>query len=67
MSDRELGRLEEKVRQTEARLRRLEDEVYQRRRERRALVLSWWQVFVLVVFTIGASLGSAWLGIAFAG
>jgi len=67
LSERDFGRLEEKTHQTEARLSRLEDEVQGRNRESRAFVVSWSQVFVVVLFTIGASLGSAWLVLAFGG
>jgi len=59
MSDRELGVLEEKVHQTEARVNRLEDEVYQRKRLRQAVALSWWQVLIGGLFVLGASFGSA--------
>jgi len=56
--DRDFGRLEEKVYQTEARVNRLEDEVYERKRRRQALALSWWQVLIAGLFVLGASFGS---------
>jgi hypothetical protein len=59
ISDRELGVLEEKVHQTEARVNRLEDEFYARRRQSRAFVVSWWQVLIGGLFVLGASFGSA--------
>ena len=59
LSDRELGRLGEKVRQTEARLRRLEDEVYQRKRQSGFLAVTWRQVIVTGLFLLVGSLGSA--------
>ena len=67
LSERELGRLEEKVRQMESRLNRLEDEMYERKLRKQALALSWWQVLVAGVIVIAASLGSAWLVLAFGG
>jgi hypothetical protein len=48
----EWGRYKEKV-------ERLEDEISARKRERRALVLSWWQVVVAGLFVLAASFGSA--------
>ena len=67
VSERDFGRLEEKAHQIEVRLNRLEDEVYERKRRRQALALSWWQVFVAGLIVIAASLGSAWLVLAFGG
>jgi hypothetical protein len=67
LSERELGRFEEKVRQIESRLNRLEDEMYERKRRRQALALSWWQVFVAGLIVIVASFGSAWLVLALGG
>ena len=59
VSERDFGRLEEKAHQTEARVNRLEDEVYGRRRESRAFVVGWWQVLVGGLFVLIASFGSA--------
>ena len=61
LSEREFGRLEEKAHQTEVRLNRLEDQVYERKRRRQALALSWWQVLIAGLFVLGASFGSALL------
>jgi hypothetical protein len=58
VSERDFGRLEEKAHQTEARVNRLEDEVYGRKRESRAFVVSWWQVVVAGLFVLAAQLGS---------
>jgi hypothetical protein len=55
----EWGRLKERVDQTERRVARLEDEVYERKRQRRSLALSWWQVLVAGLFVVAASFGSA--------
>jgi hypothetical protein len=46
------GRYKEKV-------DRLEDEVYGRRRERRALVVSWWQLIAGGLFVLAGSFGGA--------
>jgi hypothetical protein len=51
--------LEEKVCQTEARVNRLEDEVYQRKRQGRAFSVTWLQVLVAGIIGLAASFGSA--------
>ena len=59
VSERDFGRLEEKTHQTEGRVDRLEDEVYGRKREGRAFIVSWWQVVIAGLFVFAASFGSA--------
>lgn len=54
----EWGRYKEKV-------DRLEDEIYARKRERRALVLSWWQLLAGGLFVLAGSFGSAALVLMF--
>lgn len=58
--------MEEKVHQTEARVNRLEDEVHGRKRESRALAVTWWQVIVTGLFLLAGSFGGAVLVLFFA-
>ena len=59
------GRVCERVDNLQTRMDRLDEDFTGRKRESRAIVVSWWQVAIAGVFAVAASFGSAALVLVF--
>ena len=59
------GRICERVDNLQRRIERLEEDSRERKREGRAVMLSWWQVAAAGLFMVAASVGGAVLVLVF--